>query len=291
MNADNRQKTLAALNALWMGDPIRRTRAGDGALTLYGRRLAVHLMVQPPGARAFMADPLAEGTGFLPRFLICEPPSTIGTRFHGRARQDAPALDAFAARLRAVLATPLPMDPETRELTPRALPLAPEARALLVGFSDAIEGAQAPGGTLAHVTGHASKAAEHAARIAGVLTLWRDLAAPEVTAAEMADGIAVAQFHLGEAARLADAATVTAETDRAEKLRRWLLESWPHAEITSAEVVNKGPNALREAVKAHAALGALERHGWLVPLDPGAVVRGKPRKAAWRIVKGAADVV
>jgi hypothetical protein len=274
-----------------MGDPIRRTRAGDGHSTLYGRRLALHLMAQPVAAHAFLADPLAGGTGFLARCLICAPPSTIGTRFHAKARHSPLAREAFAARLRAVLETPLPADPVTRELTPRALPLAPGARALLVSFADAIEAAQAPGGNLSHVTGHASKAAEHAARIAGVLTLWRDLHAPEVTPSTMADGIALAQFHLGEAARLADAATVSAETDRAEALRRWLLDSWPHAEITSAEVVNKGPNALREAVRAHAALGALERHGWLVPLDPGAVVRGKPRKAAWRIVKGAPDVV
>ena len=74
MNSDNRQKTLAAFNDLWQANPIRRTRAGDGHETLYGRRLAVHLMVQPTVARAFMADPLAADTGFLPRFLICEPP-------------------------------------------------------------------------------------------------------------------------------------------------------------------------------------------------------------------------
>ena len=40
MNSDNRQKTLAALNDLWQGNPIRRTRSGDGHATLYGRRLA-----------------------------------------------------------------------------------------------------------------------------------------------------------------------------------------------------------------------------------------------------------
>jgi len=291
MTPDHKTKTMAALNSLWMGDPIRRTRAGEGHSVLWGRRLALHLMVQPVVARTFLSDPLAEGTGFTARCLICEPPSTIGTRLHAKARHDPAALDAFAARLRAILDTPLPMDPESRELTPRALPLAPKARALLIGFADSIEAAQAPGRDLAHVTAHASKSAEQAARIAGVLALWRDLDAPEVTAADMASGIALAQFHLGEAARLAEAATVSAETDKAEKLRRWLLDSWPHAEITSAEVVNKGPNALREATKAHAALALLERHGWLVPLDPGAVVRGKPRKASWRIVRGAPDVV
>jgi uncharacterized phosphosugar-binding protein len=113
----------------------------------------------------------------------------------------------------------------------------------------------------------------------------------EVAAADMAGGIALAQFYLGEAARLTEAATVSAEIERAETLRRWLLESWPHSEVARTEVMHKGPNALRESPKAQAALKPLEAHGWIVPLAPGTEVRGKARKAAGRIVRGAADVV
>lgn len=291
MNSDNRQKTLAALNDLWQGNPIRRTRAGDGHATLYGRRLAVHLMVQPGVARAFMADPMAADTGFLPRFLICEPASTIGTRLHRKAHGDPAALDAFATRLRGILDTPMPMDPDTRELSPRILPLTPEAKALLIRFADTIEATQAPGGDLSHVTGYASKAAEQAARIAGVLTLWRDLDAPAVSVEDMGHGIALAQFHLSEAVRLADAATVSQEIDRAEALRKWLLEGFAHPDVTMRDVLRLGPNALRESPKARAALALLAGHGWLVPLPPGTVVRGAARAEAWRIVQGGGDVV
>ncbi len=287
MNSDNRQKTLAALNDLWQGNPIRRTRQGEGAYTLYGRRLAVHLMAQPGVARNFMADPKAHDTGFLARFLICEPPSSIGTRFHHKSRQNPEALDRFGTRLRTVLETALPMDPETRALSPRTLPLAPEARALLVRFHDVIEAQMAPGGDLDNVTGSASKAAEQAARIAGVLTLWRDLDAPHVSAKDMADGITLAQFYLGEAARLADAATVSAETERAERLRKWLVEVWPHDDIVLREVLHDAPTrALRDNKTARAALAMLERAGWLVKLDPGTHIRGANRKEAWRIVRG-----
>jgi hypothetical protein len=291
MNSENRQKTLAAFNDLWQGNPIRRTRSGDGHATLHGRRLAVHLMAQPTVARAFMADPMAADTGFLPRFLICEPPSAIGTRMQANARRDDMALASFAGRLRNILKSPLPMDPETRELQPRTLQLTPEARALLVAFSDAIEAAQAPGGDLAHITGTASKAAEQAGRIAGVLTLWRDLEAAKVEARDIADAIDLAQFYLAEASRLASAALVSAEIDRAEALRRWLVESWSHSEIMVRDVVRLGPNALRESPKARAALGILEKHGWVVPLEAGTVVRGAARTEAWAIVKGAGDVV
>lgn len=289
MNSENRQKTLAAFNDLWQGNPIRRTRSGDGHATLYGRRLAVHLMVQPTVARAFMADPMAADTGFLPRFLICEPPSAIGTRMQANARRDETALVGFAGRLRDILDTPLPMDPETRELEPRTLQLSPEARALLVAFADAIEVAQAPGGDLAYITGTASKAAEQAARIAGVLTLWRDLEATKVEAGDMADAIDLAKFYLSEASRLASAATVSTEIDRAEALRRWLLEGWPEGEVMVRDVVRRGPNPLRESPKARAALGILEKHGWIVQLEAGTVVRGAARAEAWAIVKAAGE--
>ena len=291
MSSDNRQKTLAALNDLWQGNPIRRTRAGEGHVTLYGRRLAVHLMVQPGVARDFMADPMAADTGFLPRFLMCEPSSTIGNRLQSQTCHDDLALQGFAVRMRAILETPLPMDVDTRELQPRILPLSIAARALLVGFSDAIEVAQKQGGNLANITGYASKAAEHAARIAGVLTLWADLHAPVVTAKDMANAIGLAQFYLSEARRLADAAQVSAEIDKAEALRKWLLAGWAEPQILVRDVVQFGPGALRETPKARAALGVLEKHGWIVPLDPGTVVRGASRKEAWHIVLGGCDVV
>jgi hypothetical protein len=288
MNAENRQKSLAGYNDLWQGNPIRRTRAKEGeSVTLFGKRLAMHLMVQPGVARDFMADPMTSDTGFLPRFLMCEPPSTIGTRLHSLARADTGALAAFGARLREILETPQPMDPETRELTPRLLYLNGQAKAVLVGFADRIEKAQAPGGDLSHVTGYASKAAEQACRIAGVLTLWRDLNAREVTAADMADAITLAQFYLAEAARLSDGAKVSIEIERAEALRKWLVERWPEPEIVLRDVMNKCPTrALRESPKARAAINLLVQHGWLVALDPQAIVRGIPRKEAWHIVRG-----
>ena len=132
---------------------------------------------------------------------MCEPPSATGTRMQANARRDDMALGAFGARLRAILETPMPMDPDTRELQPRTLGLAPDANALLADFADATEAVQAPGCDLVHITGTASKAAEQAARIAGVLTLWRDLDAHQVQPSDMVDAITLTQFYLSEASR------------------------------------------------------------------------------------------
>jgi hypothetical protein len=290
MSSDNRQKTLTALNDLWQGNPIRRTRAGDGSLTLYGRRLAVHLMVQPGVARAFMADPMAADTGFLPRFLLCEPPSSIGTRIHAKVKHNDRPLANFGERMRAILDRTLPMDPDTRELLPRILPLSEGARTKLVVFSDHVEGQQAPGKSLSHITAYASKAAEQAARIAGVLTAWSDLDAQEVTPSTMADAIALADFYLSEASRLANAASLSAGIERAETLRKWLLTRWEHPEILPSEIVRHAPiTALRESPAAKAAIAILAKHGWLAPLPEGTIVRGAARKETWRIVRCAQE--
>ncbi len=99
-------------------------------------------MVQTGVARAFMADPMAADTGFLPRFLICEPPSTVGTRLQSAVRYEPAATADFEVRLREILDTPLPMDADTRELQPRVIPLSREARERLVAFADRVEVAQ-----------------------------------------------------------------------------------------------------------------------------------------------------
>lgn len=138
---------------------------------------------------------------------------------------------------------------------------------------------------MAHITGTASKAAEQAARIAGVMTLWRDLEAKRVEPVDMDNAIELARFYLLEAARLADAAQVSAAIDQADKLRRWLLESFEESHVLVRDVVRRGPNSLRESLKAHAALVILEQHGWLIQLEKGTVVRVSARKEAWQIVR------
>jgi hypothetical protein len=253
--------------------------------------MAMHLMAQPIVMHGFISDPLASGLGFLPRCLICEPASSIGQRLSVNTRRDDTALDNFARRLKSVLSQTMPTWDDGRTLKPERLSLTPSARELLVAFSDVMEASQAPRGILSHVTGTASKVAEQAARIAGVLTLWADLEATEVQADVMADAIDLAQFYLSEASRLASAATVSVEISNAEALRKWLIEIWQEPEIMVRDVLQRGPSQLRESPKAQAALGILEKHGWLVRLEAGTVVRGSARAKSWQIVTVMGHVV
>ncbi|RWR31508.1 DUF3987 domain-containing protein [Sinirhodobacter populi] len=288
MNSDNRLKTIAGLSQLWNGDTVDRIRSGDGASEYPGRRLAMHMMAQPIAARPLLADPQASGQGFLARFLITEPPSAIGTRLRrGHDPASDMAVSAFSSQLRGILETPLPTGDNPQELAPVRLPLSQGARELLWRFYQAVEAAQATGRQMEHVRSYGSKAAEQAARIAGVLTLWGGVEAPEVTPEAMGWGITLAQFYLGEARRLAEAGLVSEETAKAERLRKWLLESWPHDDVTPREILRMGPNSLREGKALAGPLAALERNGWLFRLPDGTEVRGAARKEAYRIVRPA----
>ncbi|WP_347918186.1 YfjI family protein [Paracoccus marcusii] len=286
MNSDNKLKTIAGLSQLWNGDTVNRIRSGDGASSYPGRRLAMHLMAQPVAARPLMADPQASGQGFLARFLITEPPSTIGTRLRrGRKEASDVAVVAFKARLRELLDAPMPTGDSPQELTPARLPLSGGAREMLWRFYDAVERAQGPGQLMEHVRAYASKSAEQAARIAGVLTLFHSLDAVDVAPEAMGWGVELAQFYLGEAQRLAEAGLVSEETTKAEQLRLWLLDKWQHDEVVPSDILNKGPNGLRERARLKKPLELLVKSGWLAPLLPGTEVRGISRKEAYRILR------
>lgn len=289
MNSDNKLKTCAGLSGLWDGSAINRTRAGDGATTLYGRRLASHMMAQPVAVRPLLADPIASGQGFLARFLICEPKSNIGfrTRIGSNSESDR-ALCRFKVKLQSILVSePQMKEGTTNELEPRQLTLSDDARALLQNFYLATERAQQPNAELSSVTAYASKCAEQAARIAAVLTLWSNQGATTVTGLVMGDAITLSQFYLSEAKRLADAAVISEATEKAELLRKWLIESWGKTEFVPSDVQKLGPNSLRELKAVKPALKMLEESGWIVQLPDGAIVDGKSRKTAYRIVRAA----
>lgn len=285
MSKDHRLKSMSGLSKLWDGAGVDRVRAGDGAESFYGVRLAGHVLLQPVAASGLLADPLANGQGFLARFLMSHPTSEIGFRL--RTEYDANSdriIDEFCNQITGYLERELPIQEDTRNrLEPRNLPLLPDARALLQEYSLKIERLQAPGGALSGVTAFASKSAEQAARIAGVLTLFENLDAPHVDCNSMANGIDLAQYYLSEAQRLADEAAIPLELQQAETLRVWLLERWDEPLISIRAIVRKGPNTLRNSKVAKSAVGLLEKLEWLTKSDDGALVDGAKSRTVWRI--------
>ena len=95
MTDESKLRTAAALSELWDGVPPKRIRAGDGVSILPGRRLALHMLVQPEASAVFLSDRALKDQGLLSRVLSAAPESIAGTRFYNQpqASDDAAIRD------------------------------------------------------------------------------------------------------------------------------------------------------------------------------------------------------
>jgi hypothetical protein len=288
MSDETRLRTVAGLSSLWDGAPIRRIRAGDGASVLPGRRLAVHLMAQPDAAARMLSDDVLLDQGFLSRLLVAAPNSTAGTRFQKTlSLETEPALRRYGARLLDILENPPALrDGARNALNPRRIEFDAAAKARWLGFADYVEALLAPGKPLEPIRGFANKLPEHAARIAGVLTLVDDPEAQSICLTVFEQAIKIAGFFTSEALRLFEAGPCSVEMRQAAKLLEWLNTAWPEPLIGLSAIYRRGPNSIRDKATAKAAVIVLEDHGWLQKYrEPHPVVGGNPVREAWRIVK------
>ncbi|WP_338353443.1 YfjI family protein [Thalassolituus oleivorans] len=221
MGKDSASRNQGMMNDLWSGQPIKITRAMAESFSLHGRRLSAGLAVQQSVLSAFAKDGAARGIGFFARFLITQPDSTKGTRFY-KAPSEWRHLNAWRDRIHALLNTPLQIDSDGA-LQPELLQLAPDAKQLWIDGYNAIERELGQFGEFADVGDVASKSADNAARIAGLLHLYQHGLVGRVTAEEMRCGLALALWHLNESKRYFTKAKTDEKTVLADRLEQWLV--------------------------------------------------------------------
>ena len=288
MTKEREIATAAQLSKLWDGATIKRVRGGDGASMLRGRRMSMHLMLQPKLAAGWLANSGLRDQGLFSRLLIVAPDTLAGKRFH----RDVPDADhatvrRFQHRVLSLLELPAPVsEDDTAALDPRKVGMTPKAKAAFWSFYDKIEAHVGPGGRLEPVRSLANKIGEHAARLAAVLAIYRNPDVSELTEHDLAPGIALALWYLEEALRLADAGTVSDEVAHAEELLAWLRDKWPAIcaanpsnFVSLPDIYQRGPNAIREKATAAAIVAVLVDHGWLTPVPGRHRVNGHVRRA------------
>jgi hypothetical protein len=250
MSDDAKLRTAAGLSDVWDGSAIRRVRSGDGVSVLPGRRLSAHLMAQPAVADILFRDPLLIEQGLLSRLLVTAPDPTSGTRLGHEERPETElALRRYDARMLSIFERPLPLRVGmTNELEPRPITLSSAARQAWIEFVDHVEREVAPNGSLDAIRGLANKLPEHAARLAAVLTLVRDIETGEVAQAEMTAGIALAEHYGVEALRLFGGAQVKSEIRLAQRLLDWLLGAWSEPCISLPDIYQRSLNAISDKV-------------------------------------------
>lgn len=249
---------MAGLNRLWDGGAIHHDRKQAQSVHLEGRRLTVSLMVQPLLLRelAQRGGGLTRGSGFLARYLVAAPLSTMGARLYQEAPRGMPRLAAFHQRIRELLDANLPLDDQGR-LCPVLLRLSPGAFSVWREYHDEIERELKPLGDYATVCDFAAKSAENAARIAGCLHVFEGAqgAIPHET---MRWAVSLARWYLREALRVLDVLDEPQAWADARLLDAWLAKA---GDSPVRDVLRLGPGPLRDKARRNAAIDVLAELG------------------------------
>lgn len=286
MSVDNKLKTAAALSELWDGGPVKRVRRGDGLSTLIGRRVCVHLMLQPDAAATFLSDPVLLDQGLLSRVLSTAPQSSMGARFGERTAESERDFLAYLVAMRAHWSSPMRYVPDQRgTLDLRLLRLSEDARTIAGVFGAWVEGHLGESGELRSISGFANKLTEHATRLAGVFTFIEDAGAHRIEANAMKCGVTLARWYASEALRLSESGALSPDLKLAEQVRRWLVDEWREDFVSLPDIYQRGPRAVRDNTAARRVVGRLASHGFLIPTTAPIEVAGRNRREAWRIVR------
>lgn len=246
MRGEQRSASLAFFLKAWSGESIDSLRGGEGLSVLLNRRIAIHVLAQPVLLGQLLSDPLAQGQGLLARCLIAQPETLAGHRPYKDVNpHENPAVVIYNEVLKLLLEGAPPLWPEGDgfELKPRDLYLSDPAKELWISFYNAIEAQQATGRDLEGVRAFASKAAEHAARIAGIITMFENPGATHVPVVAMDGGIELTGFYLTEHIRLTGAGRTERHNESLRELGNWLQAQGPL--VKKNDVLQKVPRSLR----------------------------------------------
>lgn len=286
MSDENSSATGASLSHLWDGKPVKRVRA-TGFELHYGRRLSVHLMVQPGVALKLFGNKALRDQGMMSRMLVAYPRSMRGKRFWREPTDQSWAdIEAYHEKLAARLRQGMRFkDQATRELQFDVLKLSPEARKLWIQFADHCEELMAPGAKYEDIGDFASKMPENAARLAAVLSYFeRTPAALEqdgLSEGALLAGIKIMRFYADEAIRLFGAGSVDEDSDNAQLLIDWIREKGLD-QFGTKHLSQYAPKAVRPAAILKRALGMLEEHGHIRPIKGGATLNLNGKEKFYR---------
>jgi hypothetical protein len=250
MSADHRSKTAGVFSKLWDAGHLSVSRATGGRVERYGRRVALHWLIQPMAASESIGDPLLSALGFWPRFLAAWPEPQAPRRAIPFNPGSLPAVGAYWHRCTELLGVPLPDD---AGLSP-VIQLTDDARDLLGNAFERFE-RDARRGDLRGVKPFALRASEQACRVAGVLAAFAGEV--QVTAPTMRGALALVAYSIKTWQAIIDEGAADQRWADALRLYEYLTTRSDWCE-SLAVIVNGGPSCVRSKAKRDAALSVLE---------------------------------
>ncbi|MGE0674188.1 MAG: DUF3987 domain-containing protein [Methylibium sp.] len=219
MSADHRSKTAGVFSKLWDAGHLSVSRATGGRVERYGRRVALHWLIQPMAASEAIGDPLLAALGFWPRFLTAWPAPQAPRLALAFRPETLPTVGAYWQRCNELLTEPLPDDAGNCPM----LPLADGAHALLGKAFEGFERA-ARHGELQAVKPFALRASEQACRVAGVMSAFDG--STVVSADAMRGALALVAYSLKTWQVITDEGAADQRGAFALRLFEWLAVCW-----------------------------------------------------------------
>lgn len=274
MNQENRLKTIAGFSEIWDGSSITRSRASEGQTKLYGRRLSFHLMMQPRIAAKLFSDNDLLDQGFLARCLIY---SSIG-EFKEKPYQENNILNLkcyqkYINRMNELMHMALTVNKENfEELEPQKILVPSDGKSLLINFYNETQKEQLKDGIYSEIRPFASKALEHALRIATVLTFYKHGKREFLDSGCVRNAIFLTKFYLNEVIRLwhpeikFKETTFTETQELASLLLDWIINYTKKNNLTDIrlrEISRHAPRKIREKSIFLPLINILVEHGYL----------------------------
>ena len=260
MSADHRSKTAGVFSKLWDAGHLSVSRVTGGRVERYGRRVALHWLIQPMAASESIGDPLLSALGFWPRFLAAWPEAQAPRLARAFRPDKLEVVGAYWQRCNDLLEMPLPDDAGDCPV----LALTDEARELLGHAFERFE-RDARRGDLQMVKPFALRASEQACRVAGVLSAFEGNRT--VSAEAMRGALMLVAYSLRTWHAIVDEGAADQRGAFALRLYEWLTTRPGWCE-SLAVIVNGGPACVRTKNKRDAALSELEAAG-LVSIAEG----------------------
>lgn len=282
MQADNLLKTASGLSNMIDGKEISQCRAGDGSLILYGRRLSLHVMIQPIVFNQIASNPILRHQGLLNRCLIAFPESLIGMRkYQSIDTPRDPEILGYYRALNALIDRPTSQD-FLMGCNTRSLPLSGSSKNLWIDFHDSNETSLLK--EYREIAGFGSKAPGLVLRISGALTLMDNPLAEQVCEEHIEKAVDLVKWYQEEFFRTICDSSCNDRFELAQRVLEWALQKYGlRVPFSHSELINKGPNKVRNTDIAQDIMSVLMEHGYVERLRD-VEIGGSRVKVGWVIV-------
>ncbi|PPU37816.1 YfjI family protein [Xanthomonas sp. CFBP 7912] len=206
---------FGVINEAWDCPKILSFQRADVNYVARHPNMTLSLMVQEEVFKNFMEKRgrLARGSGFLARFLVAWPSSTMGFRYMTLDEPVWEKLKLFHARVRELLELRL-----QARTTPVRLTFTQEAKELWVNRQNRFEVAVRKDGQLFGIRDFAAKALDNASRLAAILHFFSGQPGLQISHETLERALTIVNWHINEALQMFSGDDIPEDEDDAHKL-------------------------------------------------------------------------